>query len=619
MTDNTSMKCSNRPLWTIILSTSLAFSSLFSGLEIKANSIVEVNSGSTDNPVFDMVQADPALKGFYDECANNHSFEKEKIPNCLWDSVKNNPTLKKKVIQAMESVKKSPEKNDAKEIMAKKNQIKIDESNDPYIKKLNDYISSQLENVFTAQSGKTHDEKGKLIDDKKRKTYLATDHAKFSELYNTQLANSVTQALSSYCSEAKEEDDFTITKPANDAKDPNKKNTISLFIIKKDADQRASDLKSNMTSLNTADFSNKDCSDATNAKSPGCQYNRCIMTIHEVCYNTSISSPKDRENDLAESQSRACIVMDFIKNARAGIMALDKQKDFYDDLSKKQAPAIDLTSGGLKEFKSEGDQKRGSQDITTITSGDLQKIADESKGEVDSLKCIDENGNRNEAICKKLVIEDKEKAEKALLEFGMRRIAQVDEIENIKTTEELKTFLISEGDSAEKADEIIKTQLSENNGKIEDVVQKIKDKYKAENDAIIKSLTDKVETHNVDLAKEPDKANQKLQNIQKELQSKGSRYANMLQYGNIVSAYLTVTDASSKVQKTNTAQIFRELASAQGQKGTTNPADPSNANAPIINAETVKKNVESAGLKNEDDNTGQVQLTVEDINKILGK
>jgi hypothetical protein len=93
----------------------------------------------------------------------------------------------------------------------------------------------------------------------------------------------------------------------------------------------------------------------------------------------------------------------------------------------------------------------------------------------------------------------------------------------------------------------------------------------------------------------------------------------MLQYGNIVSAYLTVTDASSKVQKTNTAQIFRELASAQGQKGTTNPADPSNANAPIINAETVKKNVESAGLKNEDDNTGQVQLTVEDINKILGK
>lgn len=616
------MKRSPRPNWVNLFSSSITLLSFGLSFGLSANSIVDVDSGPVNNPIFDIVQSDPALKGFYDKCSSDHSVDKEKIPNCLWDSVKNNPTLKKKVVEAMASQKadekKENSKNDSNKIMAKKNQIKIDESNDPYIKKLNEYVASQLENVFMAQSGKTHDEKGKLIDDKKRKTYLATDHAKFSELYNTQLANSVTQALSSYCSEAKEEDDITITKAANDPKDPNKKNTISLFIIKKDADQRATDLKNNMSSLNNADFTNKDCSDAANAKSPGCQYNRCIMTIHEVCYNTAVDYPKDRESDYEESKSRSCIVMDFIKNARAGIMALDKQKDFYDDLSKKQAPSMDLTSGGLKEFKTDSDQKRGSQDITTITSGDLQKIADQSKGEVDGLKCIDENGNRNEAVCRKLVLEDKEKAEKALLEFGMRRIAQVDEIESIKSEDELKSFLVSEGDSSEKADEFIKKELAQNNGKLEDVVKNIKEKYKAENDAIIKSLTDKVEAHNVDLTKEPDVANQKLQNIQKELQSKGSRYANMLQYGNIVSAYLTVTDASSKVQKTNTAQIFRELASSQGTKNANNN-DPNQAAAPIINAEVVKKNAESAGLKNEDDNTGQVQLTVEDINKILGK
>lgn len=614
------MKRLHYPIRIYLISSTL----LLTSPGLSAESIVQVDSGPVDNPIYDIVQSDPALKGYYDDCAKSYQNNQDPIPNCLWDKVKNNSTLKKKVLDAMASEKASSKKenskNDSDKIMAKKNQIKIDESNDPYIKKLNEYVAGQLENVFLAQSGKTHDEKGKLIDDKKRKTYLATDHAKFSELYNTQLANSVTQALSSYCAEAKEDDDITITKPANDPKDPNKKNTISLFIIKKDADERASDLKSNMASLNTADFTNKDCSDATNAKSPGCQYNRCIMTIHEVCYNTAITVPSDRKQDLEESKSRSCIVMDFIKNARAGIMAMDKQKDFYEDLSNRKTLSIDLTSSGLKEFKSDSDQKRGSQDITTITSGDLQKIADQSKGEVDGLKCIDENGNRNEAVCRKLILSDKEKAEKALLEFGMRRIAQVDEIESIKSEDELKSFLVSEGDSSEKADEFIKKELAQNNGKLEDVVQKIKDKYKAENDAIIKSLTDKVETHNVDLTEEPDVANQKLQNIQKELQSKGSRYANMLQYGNIVSAYLTVTDASSKVQKTNTAQIFRELASAQGTKNANaNKNDPNQNTAPIINAEVVKKNAESAGLKNEDDKTGQVQLTVEDINKILGK
>lgn len=616
------MRSLHRLIRLYLLSTVIFF--LSPGL--RASSIVEINSGSTENPVFDLVQADPALKSFYDDCSTRHSIDKDKIPDCLWTNVKDNPTLKKKVIQAMESKKNnSSENSNDKEIMAKKNKIKIDESNDPYIKKLNEHISKQLENIFLSQSGRTHDEKGNLIDDKKRKTYLATDHAKFAELYNTQLANSVTQALSSYCSEAVEDSRFTFTQSIAATSENNTNQTQQtprarkLFIIKSNADSMKNDQKNNLQSLNNADFKPKNCNDPAEESSTYCSFNRCIDNIKEVCYNTNISyqtSSTSESEDLKYSRSRACVVMDFIKNARAGIMAMDKQKDFYNNISRNQALSIDLSHTGLKEFKSDGDIKRGSQDITAITSGELQKIAEESKAEIESLKCIDENGNRNNEICKQLVLKDRENAEKSLLEFGMRRIAQVDDIENIQNEEDLKKFLVSEGDSEDKAKEFIQNQLSANNGSLTDVIQKIKNKYKVENDAIIKSLSDKIENHSIDLSDQSPQNNNKLKNIQNELQSKGARYANIIQFGNIVSAYLSIKDQRSGEIKTNTAQIYRELASSQNVPVSNNQA---NQEQPLINAETVKNNVKSAGLKESKSDDDQVSLKVKDINEILGK
>lgn len=607
----------------------------------ESKSMNNISALNEDSHLQKLIQSDQNLKVIYSGCV-----QAPDLSDCLWKGIQGkNADLEKKVKAAAEKDRKavaqasqtSPSrapasssdgdgKKDELKIVAKDNTVKIDTAKDPFIIKLQENIEKQLDAVFTTKTNAVYkDSKGQVIEQAASRTFLATDHSKFASLYNTHLSNSIVQSMSSFCSEAKYD--------SNESK----------FYLEKDPDKRKQTLKDNIDLLKTAKLSppspeyKKYCVDfksskdqnevaqgqancpqydpcgSSNSDKTSCQFNGCIGAVSKLCYDSSNNIPSSVKNsdDKKYTETRACEVMEFVKSARATIMALDNQENFYKEYTDKN-PVLGIQLEGIKHFQSEGDVSRNSQDIVTITSK-LAKDADEaSKNELANINCASENNGQaiinNAEACKKLVIENKENAEKAVLELSLRRQVQTEEINEMTTVEQLKKFLMAEGDSEESADayiEKITQEIQNDPGKtlVDELKSRISDKYKAETKAIIQGLADKVKDNSVNENDSASSKAKKYLEIQKELQAKGERYTNILHYSNIVSSYLTLTDSKTKKSSGNANQLYRELASRKD----------------LADTKQIEENAQKAGLTVSKEDTSATTLDIKTINNEILK
>lgn len=594
----------------------------------------DVKAQNSKSRLMSLIENDANLKTHYNSCQSENEND---LPKCIWEKIQSNSELVKKVkAAALEDRKEVPAaregagetttsrspastsdgKKDTLEPISKDATVKVDTGKDPFILKLQENIGRQLDAIFTTTPGEVFkDSKGKVLDQKSR-TFLATDHSKFAALYNTHLSNSIVQSMSSFCSEAE----------YNDRK----------FIIYKNDSQRKAVLEKNIQDLSSANltppsaeykelckndnFSDPKCQavDPCTQGSPAynkasCHFNSCLPAINKLCYEIGIAAiPNSPLDDQNYTKTRACEVMEFVKSARATIMALDKQEKFYKENTEQNNIGMQLK--GLKDFKSEGDVSRNSQDIVTITSDVAKKANEDSIKEFDNLGCVTEGPDgkasiANEEACKKLVIENKENAQKAVVELNFRRQVQLDEIEQMTTVDELKKYLIAEGDSDESANayiaKITKEAEQKGNISVQDLLkQKIKKKYEEETKAIVQGLADKIKHNSVEATDTADNKAQKYLDIQNELKSKGERYTNMLHYSNIVSSYLTLTDSKSGKSSANANQLYRELASRKD----------------LQSAKQIQENAQKAGLNASKEETSATTLDIKTINEqILNK
>lgn len=605
----------------------------------ESKAFTKISAQNEDSYLLGLIKNDPELRTHYNTCAESS----DNIPSCLWERVSGpngNEALKKKVLQAAEADKKqasnnrengrapSSEKDDGNktkvDIVSKDNTLKIEKEKDPFIKKLQENISKQLEAVFTTTTNEVYkDSEGKVINQAASRTFLKTDHSQFSKIYNTHLSNSVVQSMATFCSEAKydkTQDLFFLHKDTQKRKETLEKNTKDLatatfkqphpnyqkFCIQIPNDTNAAEAEKNNARIECAKIDPCKSTDPQYQDDTSCRFNGCIARVSDLCYKT----PDDIEDtdDKNYTQSRACEVMEFVKSARAAIMALEKQEKFYAQTEKGSAG---ITLKGQKEFQSEKDISRNAQDIVTITSK-VAKDADEaSKEEIESLNCLNQDGNaiQNEESCKKLLIastkEDKEKAEMAVTELNLRRIAQSEKIGELSTVDELKAFLIAEGDSEEKAsayiEELTKEAQKDGRSVLDLLKEKIRNKYDAETKAIVLALADKVKESSLDGSENGNDKIQRFAAIQEELKSKGSRYTQMLHFGNVVSAYLQLTDSKTGKSSSNSNQLFRELASRTDLEA----------------AKDIEKKAREAGLTESKEDASSTLLQVEQINDVI--
>ncbi|MGZ3790399.1 MAG: hypothetical protein ACXVLQ_17840, partial [Bacteriovorax sp.] len=194
--------------------------------------------------------------------------------------------------------------------------------------------------------------------------------------------------------------------------------------------------------------------------------------------------------------------------------------------------------------------------------------------------------------CKKFLDTNTEKNSEAVTEFGLRQFAQGEDLEKkLADDKNVETYLKEEG----YTDVQIKDLTSKDN--IEDVKQKIKERFNDEKAAIIKEMANRISTKTATTdGKIDDKDTSKMTQIKKELSSRNSDLKNLIHFNNIVSSYLSIEDTGTKKVSRNTASLFSEVESYDGE----------NANElknNLKNNKDIKKDEVNSLLKVEDINS----------------
>lgn len=547
----------NLSFFTLILATLTAGPVTFAAEVSKEASKSEVYGDVRQDETLQKMLEIPAVEKFYKECDKDFLTQKEKIPGCLWEKVKADSALKKQVetIYAESAKKKdasgagrAPASTDKKEsLTGRRVNVGKDYNSDPTVKALSDFFGTKLAEVFQTTDAELKDKKIKSV-----------DHEDYIKLYKSELGKSIVNVLTSYCLGTDDSDMDCRTKG----------------ICKYDEDNKAANIAS-LKTMNLGDDSSKE------------RWKACIGGIPKVCYENAA-------ND-SESKYQACLVMDFVKSARKNIIIADKQKEFYDQLRKDTANGVTAVVSNMVVAD---ENKRAADNLTSITSADITKgkIADTNEAlKKEAEECLGNSGIKDPEKCKKFLSEKKEENEKAVAEFGLGQEIQAEMLdEKLKDDKNVAAYLEEEGYDKKQIEEM----TSKDN--ITKVREEIKERFAAEKEAIIKSMSKKILDKTVNDPKDPNANISKLSSIKKEFSERTKELGQLVQFTNIVSGYLEVDGEKDgkKVTSRNTASVFAEVESMENQQDKNRMLD------------SLKK----ADLKKDSNTT---QFNVREINEVI--
>lgn len=464
-----------------------------------------VNGDVQVNDALTKMMAVEGVKPLYDKCIT------EKLPDlakCLWDKIQEqgNSTIKEKVLAASKEAAKSDPSGSA---------IKEKFSTDPAMQKLGEVISAKLKDaLFGAEATRDKD------------NLKAVDQKSFNDIYRAELNKTMVDAFMSYCLD-----------------------TVGAPTVTNEAGLKAN-REHNIDQLNGKDptVTPKEFLSPSKGDNP---WTKCIAGIKTDCtVSSSLATDKSR---------RACIVTQYVDSARKNLTVLTETDNVYKNMASGSRNVLpsDLKSLGA---------------LTTVTSKDIETAYKDTTEEAKKkmAECIQ---TKSEQTCKQFLNTETKANEAAVIEFSLQQNADAENfgqnVDKIKTDDEMKTFLKSQGYSEEK----LKTMVF-NEQTIIQIKTDIKDRYKKEKESLIKEMNDRVTKKTADANGKIDTTQAssdqgKLGIIRDELDKRTDNMANLFKFSNIVSGYLTVSVTSNGKktnQNTDTTAMVTELNSNDANK-----------------------------------------------------
>lgn len=547
----------------------------------------DVSGGIVINGSLQKLMKIDGVEPIYQDCQKRYDVETdtqtEKIFTCLWDAVKKNTSLKKKVqevyAQELKGEKTAPEEGRAPastsqlSLTARKASIAVDYESDPAVAALSDYYGKKLDVILNPEVALTAEER-------KKNTILSVDHRQFIDLYKSELGKTIISAFTSYCLDTSPETCVCSQAEQKVCAEDKSKCTCeaSSCEISSDETQRKKDRESNLKSLRSADLKSN--------SSDGIKWNMCIGSVSKSCV-------KDPSSKHAETSKRACLVMDYVMSARKNIMVADTQKTFYDDLNAVQTANIASNMKAITDLK-----KTSSDALLEMSSTDVKTAMEKPmKSKLKDLEgCYKDGVIVNAKACEKYLSVNKEENDMALAELGMRQIAQesILEEELFSSDQKVKDYLKEEGFSKKEIETMTADKKS-----IEQVRNEILERYSSQKAAIIKEMAERIasKTSATDGKVESVESNlTKLDKIKKELESRSSDLQNLVYFNNVVSSYLEISDGKGTNSR-NTASLFAEANSLEEDQ-----------------AKLMKAQIKEASLKDQKGNANTTNLEVQTIN-----
>lgn len=556
--------------------------------------IKEVKGSKSDEGSEETLKKLLTVKGVpeqYEKCQKTLSGDDklEKMPGCIWGGLSEDTKKQVQLMYAQEqkaSMGRSPASDQTKDssyLTNKSKTIAEDYMSDPAVVELSKIMQNKLKEALLG------DEKAQSD----KKTVAIVDHAKFIELYQTELGKTIVNAFTSYCIEADFSKDLESSSLKN-CKDKDGNQLPCKLIILSKEDEKKDKIEKNIESLKTA---NLKTGTEDNPNSDSNKWTGCIGSVSNVCYTDSgdFKGKGLAADQISRSVNRACTIMDYVKSARKNLIAAENQVKYYESLGSSVSMKVENRRAVANTEKNSNDA------VTTVTSKDIE-ISYKGKSEElenEMKKCFDNGEVKDQEECKKFISMDTDTKSKELAEFGIRQLALEDKIkEKLTDKKEVEKYLIEEGYSKDKIDQIIASDSD-----LEKVKQEISARYKSEREAIIASMAQKIKSQTTEENGKIDtstgsKDHEKLKKIKNELSERTGDLKNLVHFNNIVSSYLEISSKDKKSR--NVASLFAELDG--GDKS--------------FDTKTIKENAEKAGL-NADKKSVGTNLGVETLNGIF--
>ena len=452
-----------------------------------------------------------------------------------------------------------------------------------------------------------------IYGDGKDKKLSVADHTTFHKLYKSQLTKNVIQAMSSYCLDANPNDDFLIDE--TNLADQRKKNIANL------ANATASEV----------DIDPNDPSKGKEKQlTSEANFNKCISALGSICYTngtySSIPGGTDttKKINYSYSKTRACNVVTYIKQLKQNIIAVNDIETKLETLNKES---------GDSGFDGNGVENLGrpyvqdsNESLTVMSSKEFVEesgFKDAVETEVSDFEnCFKDDAVADEEACKKYLSDKKKENAKLIAEADTRSRALEEKMKKSFEQDKdggVRSYLKDQAFTEDEIEELISKKG------IDQVATDIEARYKAEREAYITTLAERIKgkTKDEDNILEGQNTT-RLEDIRDELTSKTKRYTELIHFTNVVSGYLKVSGTDSSNQATagrNTTALAIELgdsaydpnASGAGAgRGTA-----SNGDGASTHSEGIKAAAEAVGVKPVVEENKDSSISAKSINDIL--
>lgn len=334
------------------------------------------------------------------------------------------------------------------------------------------------------------------------------------------------------------------------------------------------------------------CNNSYNALTPEAIISKCVKLLGLG----SPESQKEYRETIAKRSGKSISLDSKTSSNSNGVIACNLESKLKD--YRKTLIALEATKGEYKQMKTDNTKSFGAQDfdvdikkvskrsineLTSISSTELTQKVSEISGSEDKAKELKEKCfdggifNSEDEVCQELSTNlDKDK---------LQSIKDEEEVETavyLKKIEELK----ADG-KKEELDEFLKEQgLEKYVGNLADLteeqmIQIVKDKYRAERMAAVNSLNERFnEENNIKPSDEKkDATDEQLNNVAtqtlSDIKNHKTRVETLFQYSNIISSYLEVeeVDKDGKTTSGGSNYVSRNLEIEDLKKDKTGSAD----------------------------------------------
>lgn len=362
------------------------------------------------------------------------------------------------------------------------------------------------------------------------------------------------------------------------------------------------------------------------AKKIGAEFQNCLVSIPCNCYGSidkskyckitdqATNKPKDISNLYvtdSKVKQQACVLSARLKELKQEMIALKEIEDGFDKLGPGNSISSTLYDYNSKKRTGSSNidkydpsaKDKSIDDLTLVGTEDYQKAtADVEKKAQEFKKNCDQAAQLTDAKCADISSLDSNQYADVQLEYQMKTKVLAENIDKMDE-DKLKEYLKNQ----KKTDAEITQLWADNQGKFADIKKQIKDQLATEREQIIKEIAEQINKNSV-VTDGKTALNQDPTKVKKVVENQVEKTKRLIQYNNIVTAYLSTSSASGKSGH-YTKGLQREIASSEGRTLTQDEQ---------VYFKQLKNEEKTLSGSNADAPSGATLLDVSTIDNILG-